>query len=238
MAKRDEFSSTEKLLELIRTNSSGDIDTAEANTPPASFSGRFTAVLRNALTLKKSVTVGVDIGYNDLKLVKIQTTSSQNIELTDYTRIPFEPDINPEHPDFVKFLKTSLSRFCGSLKYPDIWANISSAKIDLRYLKIPKVPQKQIANAVYWSHKRVAPFNEEDVILDFEVIEETVEGGTPKITAISYTTPKQDVRTFKSLFSRSGYPLRGISTVPFSFQNLLRSGWVRQEQNTVSNLYI
>jgi Tfp pilus assembly PilM family ATPase len=238
LAKRDEFSSTEKLLELIRDNSSEDADVADSPPPSPSFVNRFSSILKKGLTPGKSATVGVDIGYNDLKLVKVRNVSSENVELVDYKRIPFERDISTEHPDFADFLKTSLSSFCGSLEKPDIWANISSAKVDLRYLKIPKVPQKQIANAVYWTHKRVASFNEAEIILDYEILEEIVEGGTPKIVVVSYTTPQQQVQRIKSLFYRTGFPLTGISTVPFSFQNLIRSGWISTTQDTLSSLYI
>ena len=238
MAKRDEYSSTEKLLEIIRNESNEEAAVADSSPPSRSFMGRFSAILKTSLTPGKSTTVGVDIGYNDLKLVKVRYVSSDSVEMIDYKRIPFEHDVNVEHPDFVNFLKTSLSSFFGSLEKPDIWANISSAKVDLRYLKIPKVPQKQVANAVYWTHKRIASFNEAEIILDYEILEEIVEGGTPKIVVVSYTTPKQQVQKIKSLFYRSGFPLTGISTVPFSFQNLIRSGWIPTTQDTLSSLYI
>ncbi|MFZ0242497.1 MAG: hypothetical protein WAL90_12695 [Desulfobacterales bacterium] len=236
MAKKDEISSTEKLLGLIREPGEA---TATAE-PPASpsMSTRIGSGLKNTVSIKKATTVGVDIGYDDLKLVKIQNVSHQKHELIDYLRVPFEPDLHPGHHDFARFLRKNLNRFCGSSKSLKLWSCISSARVELRYLKIPKVPQKQLANAVYWSHKRVAPYKESEAIFDFEILGEIVDDGTPKYATVSFTAPEKEIQFHKNLFSKSGFPLEGISIVPFAFQNLLRTGWIASPAKTISGLYI
>ena len=109
MAKQDEISSTEKLLELIRNNKrTQEIESAEPSTiasNEAEFSGAKKGFKRT-VTRGKAASVGVDIGYDDLKLVKIHKISNQKHELLDYIRVPFEPDIHPGHPDFYKYLKS------------------------------------------------------------------------------------------------------------------------------------
>ena len=237
MAKTDEISSTEKLLDLIRDNKHSPPETAAPaarKTKLRQLKSRF----RNAVSLKKPTTIGIDIGYDEIKMVKMRNISQQKHEMLDFTRIPYEPDIHPDHPDFPKFLKKSLSRFCGSGKNLELWSNISSARVELRYLRIPKVPAKQIANAVYWSHKKVAPYNESESVFDFAVLGDLVEDGSPKIAAVSFTAPSQDIQYHNGLFSKSGYALKGISIVPFAIQNLLSTGWIQPEVKTVSCLYI
>ena len=241
MAKQDEISSTEKLLELIRNNKrTQEIESIEPSTidpNEAEFSSANKG-FKSTATRGKAASVGVDIGYDDLKLVKIHKASNQKRELLDYLRVPFEPDLYPGHPEFYKFLKKNLIRFCGSSKNLEIWSCISSARVELRYLRIPKVPQKQLANAVYWSHKKVAPYKDEGAIFDFEILGDVVEDGATKTTAISFTAPDKEIQRHKNLFAKSGFPLKGVTIVPFSFQNILRSHWLRTNVNTISCLYI
>ncbi len=241
MAKQDEISSTEKLLELIRNNKrTQEIESTEPSTiePNETEFSSANKGFKSAVTRGKAASVGVDIGYDDLKLVKIHKASNQKRELLDYLRVPFEPDLYPGHPEFYKFLKKNLIRFCGSSKNLEIWSCISSARVELRYLRIPKVPQKQIANAVYWSHKKVAPYKDEGAIFDFEILGDIVEDGATKTTAISFTAPDKEIQRHKNLFAKSGFPLKGVTIVPFSFQNILRSHWLRTNVNTISCLYI
>jgi len=241
LAKQDEISSTEKLLELIRNNKrTQEIEPSEPSTVESeeAASSSDKRGFKSTVTAGKAATVGVDIGYDDLKLVKIHKTSNQKRELLDYLRVPFEPDVYPGHPDFYKFLKKNLNRFCGSSKNPEIWSCISSARVELRYLRIPQVPQKQIANAVYWSHKKIAPYKDEGAIFDFEILGDVVEDGVNKTTAISFTAPQKEIQRHKSLFAKSGFPLKGITIVPFSFQNIIRSHWLRPKVHTISCLYI
>ncbi len=236
MTKQDDISSTEKLLDLIRNQAHAP---TRVDPPTAqSISTRISGGLKSTVSLKKATTVGVDIGYDDLKLVKVNNASHQKHDLIDYLRVPFESDLHPGHPEFAKFLRKNLSLFCGSSKSLRLWSCISSARVELRYLRIPKVAQKQLANAVYWSYKKVAPYKENEAIFDFEILGEVVDDGTPKYAAVAFTAPEKEIQFHKNLFSKSGFPLTGISIVPFAFQNLLRTGWVTSGAKTISSLYI
>ena len=237
MAKQDEITSTERLLDLIRDNNADEVESAEI-APRKSSTHRFTSYLKQSMAFKKSTTVGVDIGHDELKLAKIRHSAYHKPELIDYLRVSYEPNVNPNDPEFSPFLKSTLSRFCGPSKRVEIWSNISSARVDIRHTKIPKVPGKQVANAVYWSHKRVAPHNEKESVFDYEILGETKDGGAAKLEVISFTAPKREVQNLKEIFSKSGFPLNGIAIVPFAVQNLLRTSWIDARAKNVSSLYI
>jgi len=234
---RDEISSTERLLDLIR-NSTKTGSEFSSITPSRSFSQRIKSYFSNLFSFKQSTTVGVDIGYNELKLVKTSYSSSQKQQLLDYVKVPYLPNVSVDHPEFIPYLKSVLTRFCGSAKSTELWANISSARVEMRYLKIPKVPQKQMANAVYWSYKKITSFNEKDTTFDFEVLGDIQEGSAQKTEVMAYTAPTQEIKKLKGVFSKSGFPLTGISIVPFAFQNLLLNNWVGTDVKNVSSLYI
>ena len=237
MARHDEISSTEKLLDLIR----GKSDTASDSTsiaPRKSTTSSLKNSLIQAFPLKKKIVVGVDIGSAELKMVMIGQALDKKREMLEYSSLPFESDMSKDSPQFSSFLQSALNDFCGDLKNVEIWSAISSANVTTRYLRIPLVPKKQVANAVYWTFKKEVSFNENKEIFDFDVLGEIAEDGDEKIEVMSYAAPKREISQLKHIFSKSGYPLTGISIVPFALQNLVRSQWLETDGENICTLFI
>ena len=195
-------------------------------------------MFKSSISFRKTTTVGVDLGHDDIKLVKINRISDQKYELLEYERIPFDEDLDRQSPQFPQFLRTVLTDFCGKTKNVELWSTIPSARVETRQIRIPKVNPKQIPNSVYWSYKKISSFDESKNIFDFEILGEVEEGDRPKIDVLAYTAPQKEIKELKDQFSRAGYPLRGISIVPFAFQTILRSGRIEPDGANVSSLYI
>jgi type IV pilus assembly protein PilM len=236
LAKQNEISSTERLLELIRTDS--EIELEDSDERSAKRSGGLKSLIRRSISFKKNITIGVDIGYNDLKLVKVQRVSDQSYEMLEYARVPFDPEISRENPDFYQFLRPTLAEFCGPHRGADIWCTISSARVETRHFRIPKVSARQTPNAIYWAYQREAAFNEDDKVFDFEILGEVQEEQPAKLDVLAYTVPLEEVVALKEIFARAGFPLTGISIVPFAFQTLLRTRRVEASDQFVASLYI
>jgi len=236
LAKQNEISSTERLLDLIRSESEeGFADSDITSQRPR---GRRRSFLRNPVSFRKNITVGVDIGYDDLKLVKIKRVSENSYELLEYARVPFDTEIPRESPKFHSFLRPTLAEFCGSSKSMDIWCTISSARVETRQFRIPKVSSRQIPNAIYWTYQREAAFDEKEKVFDFELLGEVQEEQTTKISVLAYTAPADEVIALKDMFAKAGFHLTGISIVPFAFQTLLRARRVESADLQVASLYI
>ncbi len=182
--------------------------------------------------------MGVDIGHDNLKLVKIQQYSSQKRKILDLLIVPFNPGMTREDPVFPGFLKEVLIRFCESPKKLKIWSSISSDRVEQRYLLIPKVPRKQVANVVYWTFRKAVPFDEKTMVFDFDVIGDVTKGDLQKIAVFAFIAPQIEVENLQSLFSKIGFPLTGVSIIPFAFQNLLRTQLFESEVNHICCLYI
>ena len=208
------------------------------SSPSQSLAAGLTASIKKVIPFKKKTIVGVDIGRNTLRLVAISQSTEKKMELLDYTIIPFEADLTKDSPQFSRFLKSALTTFCGSAKTTEIWSAISSAKVETRYVKIPKVPNKQIHNAVYWTYKKEVSFNEKTDLFDFEILGEITDDGVRRIEVICYSAPIREIQELKNIFERSGYPLTGISIVPFAVQNLLRTQWIDPGVKNLCNLFI
>lgn len=245
----EDISSTEKLLDLIRRKKIGP---AAVKPPlPGKRSGEQLPKTRAAKPRKtirrdippkrgsgKSTHVGVDIGETCLRLVKTEKISDRKWRLIAYQTIPFSPEIRKGTPGFASLLKAECSRFCGPAKKLHLWATIPAPHGNVWHLRIPKIPKHQIGNAVSWSLKKDAPFNERETQLDYEILEETVDQGSPKWAVIAFTAPRADVEEIKKLFSSIGYPLTGLSTAPFAVQTIFRTGWLPHADGTLAELFI
>ena len=236
MARQDEISSTERLLELIRTEDKIELDDADELSRKSS--GRLKSLARPSFSFKKNITVGVDIGNDDLKLVKVRCVSDRNYEMLEYARVPFDTEFPRESPDFYQFLRPTLMEFCGSHRNADVWCTISSARVETRHFRIPKVSARQIPNAIYWTYQREAAFDGDEKVFDFEILGEVQEEQSTKIDVIAYTVPRDEVTALSEIFAKSGFPLSGISIVPFAFQTLLRTRRVEAADQFVASLYI
>ena len=237
MAKYDEISSTERLLDLIRDDNKPQYPPSNVGSQIA-IGHRLKNLLSIPLTFRKAISVGVDLGHDDLKMIKIQRISDHKFKLLEFVRIPFEPDFSRESPRFHQFLKPILTNFCGYLKTVEIWCNIPSARVETRRMRIPKVHPKVVPNSVYWSFQKISSFNEKDMLFDFEVLGDVEEDDKPKIDVMAYTAPKSEIKDLKDLFSKTGFPLTGISIVPFAYQNLMRTRRIKSDEAHISSLYI
>ncbi|MFZ5569891.1 MAG: hypothetical protein ACOZF0_05780 [Thermodesulfobacteriota bacterium] len=233
-AAKDPISSTEKLLGVIR-NTPASVTTglqAESRQEP------WFHLRKKAFPFVKSVTVGVVVGHRDVTLAMVSRVGDRRYQLMDFRKVALKAGIHKSHAQFPVFLKQTLKQFCGAGDNVHIWSTIPSARVEIRFVKIPKVPDGQVANAVYWSYKKMVAFDEKEMIFDFEILGEVQENGGRKIQAMAYSAPRAEVESWKKLFAEIGFPLSGLSIVPFSLQNLFRTNIIDQAGEHVCSLYI
>ncbi len=235
--KKDEISSTEKLLEQIRGNKSSSVSSPRPESTVAPSPGWRDRLL-SVLKFNKPIRIGVDIGYTDVRLIKTVQSTANRHQILDCRHVPFDPGLDSHNLLFPQFLRNTLASFSGSTDSVSIWATISSARLDTRLLRIPKVARRQLPNAVIWAYKKKNPYDDKQRLFDFEVLGETTDGDTPQIEVLAYTIPREDIDSIKTSFTRAGYTLDGVSTYPFLMQNLLRTRWKILSQGHLCALYI
>jgi type IV pilus assembly protein PilM len=238
LPQSNDISSTEKLLEVIRKKE--EEKGVQAPPPPEAPSSEKTpkAPPAKVIPLQKALTIGVDIGHDYMRVVKIKKSAEKKWELINYACIPLPPRASRETEEFSDFLQSELTAFCGASKGFDVWVNMSAAEVEVHHIRVPKVGKKQLQNAVFWTFKKETSFNEQESIFDFEVQGEVVEEGVPKLSAMVYTAPKKEIEGMKALFSDIGFPLTGISVTPFAVQNIFRTEWIPTHQGNVASLFI
>lgn len=244
MGREREATSTDKLLDLIRDGGSaispGLSDYAPVGTPvKAKSGGIFTIPFLSLNYWQSRTTVGVDIGYDAIRLVKAKAGADAKSRLLDYELVPLPPGVTKGSQEAGNLLKASLNAFCGDAAKVDIWTSLPAVNVDIRCILIPKVPFKQIPKTVYWSAKKEGmSLDEKERIFDYEVQEEIYDQGVPKLSVMVYTSLRREVEDAKRLFSQAGWPLTGVTIIPFAIQNLLRTEWLKPEVDTVATLFV
>ncbi len=241
MAAPANASSTEKLLEVIR----GTVNKGEGGetTPPPrplqpkkKFTLDFSRLFKPAKPGgSKNVRLGVEMTDNAVRMVKL-TMSSGRARTVELKTVPVPPE-GPDAPELSLVLRLALKDFLGKAD-ADVWAMVPAESADLRFLQVPKTGKKQISNAVYWTAKKEEPFDESEVMFDYELQGEVMEKGAPRLSVLAYTVKREEFEKLKNLFMQAGYPLTGVTTPPVAMRNLLRKGFVQGSGKTLASLHL
>jgi Tfp pilus assembly PilM family ATPase len=238
LVKDNEISSTEKLLALIRDENTGKPEPAAPKVVSSKTSMNIRPFLYKTRSSNQIINVGLYFSNENLLLVRVDRASGETPRLLDYAEVALEPGITGDRRRFSAFISSVLMNYCGPVKQVHLWVVVSSAYLARRLL-IPRVPKKQIFNAVYWSYKKNVPFDDGRDIFDFEVLGNITEDGVKKIEISACSLPKKVVDELQLLFFEAGYPLAGISSLPFAIQNMFRAGWVENDgEDGICTIYI
>jgi len=150
LAKKDEITSTEKLLQLIRKKGTPP-DDSDAPMPVKKKLFQRKAKPAARRRSKMIIKVGIDINDTDLTIAVVNRVSEDRHKLLEIRRVALGAEMKKGSPEFTQLLKGSLRELAGKYKDPALWATISSADVETRLLQIPKVPARQTANAVRWA---------------------------------------------------------------------------------------
>jgi hypothetical protein len=236
----NDINSTEKLLNVIRGKDKESF--SALGKQKVSLSEKKPAKKINIISPKrffdkKVYTVGVDIDREFICLVKTTNSDGRPI-LVDQKVIKYSQQLSDDLSEFKTLLKSSLIAFCGSVDSCNIWTKISANDVNVSFLKVPRVPKKQLENVIYWTAKKEGFIDETKSIFDFELQGEIVDQDKPKCSVMVYTAPKTSIEKIKTLFSDMGITLAGITTVPFAVQNIFRSKWMSTSEEIFASLYI
>ena len=172
-------------------------------------------------------TIAIDIQPGMIHLIKTRTSKRGNVLLACQT-VPYLLDPNAKQKNFFddplskESLFTSLSAMVGRHGQHEIWCSYCfCAPVSLHNISIPKVPEKDIANAVFWSAKRELEFDEEISLFDYSILQEVNEGNLTKIQTLVTLVPRNEVQGVESMFRNAGFPLTGLTFPGAAIQNFL-----------------
>jgi len=196
---------------------------------------------------KKTVTVGIELKVDGIGLALIESSGKAIVHSAVHFS-PFETDPFTDEETlladllkarwFPSFLQKQLQKFCGSARKPFLWCGLPRESVKVYNVTIPKVPDDEIANSVFWSLQKEEPFDREQSIIDFDLVKEVQEDSFTKLLTIVYLARRHEVENLKTIFHKIGFALTGISTPTVALQNEIRWGHFTCEEESFSRLVV
>lgn len=228
MQRSRQQNATQKLLDLIRKDRSVVPEDTGVQDPLPTQQGRALSFRSSA----KHLNLGVFISQTHiaLALTSDRGPARQKV-LVQWQTLLIPENSAPGIFEFSRFLNRSIVQFLGGKKKVTVWCALDSALVKLKQLIIPDLPPSKIATAAFWGLKKEAGFNDTMEILDFEVLGDVMVDGLKKKEILAYSVPKIDVAELQETFSRAGFPLAGITAIPFAMQNFVRTGQIPSDHD-------
>jgi len=222
----DDFSLTPRVVVIEDPPLPSSIET----TKPRSFFQSSAAAIVNGMQRLRPLTkttIAVDIQPGVIHLVKTKS-SKQGQTLLACQSVPYQDDLDVksknlfDDPPFRALLFTALSSMVDTHVHYEIWCSYAYCNpVGLHNISIPKVGEKEIANAVFWSAKRELEFDEHNYIFDYSILQEYTEGNQVKIQTLVTLVPRTEVQGVEAMFRNAGFPLTGLTFPVAAIQNFL-----------------
>ena len=195
----------------------------------------------------KKITIGIELKRDGIGLAMIHA-SSKIIERTTVRFIPYETEPFKDDetlladllaaPWFGPFLQKQLGNFCGKVRKPSVWCGLPRESVKMHNVTIPKVPENEIANAVFWSMQKGESFDKDNTIMDFDLVKEIQEDSLTKLLAIVYLVRRREIEILVEIFKKIGFILTGVSTPSVALQNEIRWDHFTCEDESFSRLVL
>jgi len=221
--------STEKLLDVIRGIHHKKPKTIIPAPPPKIEPVNLKKVK------KKTLNLGVLLNPEDITFV---LSSNKQKRLIKWASFDLPDGLEIGDKGYTLFLESRLEDFTEGLKGIPAWCTIDSGKLKLRNITIPDVSLPKIANAAFWGLKKEINFDADKEIFDFEIIGDKIVRDVKKKSLIAFTIEKTQVNQLKTLFSKAGFNLKGITTISFALQNFIHSQHLQMQDSpfTIVNI--
>ncbi|MBI3594345.1 MAG: type IV pilus assembly protein PilM [Nitrospirae bacterium] len=150
--------------------------------------------------------IGMDIGESSIKLSVISKQGSR-LSLDYADRLPIQTskgDLLSESEKMIG-LKNLFSK--NSFKKNPVVMNYTGNAPVIRYLKLPEMPENELAEAIQWEAKKVISEPLESKIIDYAILRKVSDGGKNTLEIILVAVDKGDVSEGLGIIRRAGvYP--------------------------------
>src|SRR5690242_52113 len=165
---------------------------------------------------------GIDIGQCALKALRLELIEGKPtataFDYVEHTKILSQPDADPD-----TLIREALEKFLSrnTIKNDDVAVGIAGQSGLARFVKLPPVEEKKIAEIVKFEAKQQIPFPLEEVVWDFQKIAggEAVDGFALE-TEIGLFAMKRDViARYLGYFNSSKIEVHTVQMSPLALVN-------------------
>lgn len=178
--------------------------------------------------LKKENFLGIDIGTRDIKMVEMAAKSQTQI--TRMGRIP-TPDGAVDDGAIVQVeqvadaLRSMVAQ--SGTKTRRAVTIISGKNVIIRYIKLPRMSEKEVASTLKWDADKYIPLSSgTDLIIEHLLLGDTMEEGAPLMNVLLVAVPRRLVYLIHETFTKADLTLMAVEIEPLSLWRSIGSNVV------------
>lgn len=188
---------------------------------------------------KKKSYLGIDLGTASIKMVEL-TQEKDVIKLTNYAEI-ISPKLEqrsfaPLEMSSMQVLSEEIAALIKkTLKEAQIRTKIASMSVPIfssfiTTMELPFMTKEEVAQAVTFQARQYIPVPISEVVLDWTLLKEIVEGGPPqKIPVLLVAVPQEVIHKYTDISVLSGFQLKALEVETFSLVRAL----IRNDKSTI-----
>lgn len=171
---------------------------------------------------KKEEFFGLDIGTKSVKVIQLKGRKLLSFGLEEL------PSPEPaEKAIIIKAIRKIIDE--NRIRTNKVVACVSGPSINVRYLRMPKMPEEELSEAIKWEAKKYITMDPREAIMDHLVLGEVMEGGVKKAEVVMAAAPRGLVQDRISLIQGAGLIPLAVDVTSFA---LWRSIRIKEEETT------
>jgi len=186
------------------------------------------------LGINQNHQIGIDIGTSGIKIVEIEHTNKKDAILKNYVSASFRENL-PQRDKEKRITKEEVTELLkmaikeGGIKTKNASFSIPSFSSFLSFVTMPKVSEADIQNAITNEAKKFIPVSLKEVVLGWEVIEETANKEIAnirdenKMKVLLLAVPKDIVSKYNEIAQDSGLKMKNLEVEAFPLTRALVS---------------
>src|SRR5215218_7058006 len=188
-----------------------------------------------ANTLKRPGVWGIDLGQCALKAIRLEEEDGEvkatAFDYIEHPKILSQPDADPD-----QLTREALEKFLSrnNLRGDTVAISVPGQSGLARFVKLPPVEEKKIADIVRFEAKQQIPFNLDEVVWDYQKLGSgAVTDGFALETEIGLFAIKRDVVSrFLSHFKEVGVEVHLIQMAPLALCNFVAYDLLNKDVNS------
>ena len=173
------------------------------------------------------VPIGLDISNDSVKVVKLKKQDSKiSLDAIGMTKISPEPldedTLGAKQELAVKAIKNLLATHKIDAK--KVRSSVSGNSVVVRYLKLPFMSETELKDVIKFEAEEHIPFDIEHVIIDFQIIKETVEKDERMILVLLVASKEELIYDHMEVLRRAGIETTHINVDTFATEDALTYG--------------
>lgn len=180
------------------------------------------SAIKKGKDVQKLYPFGVDVGTSFVKFAQFARDVNGDLQLFDLGMFEM-PVMTRETSEFERgeFVVKLFKNVFKDKKPKDVVISLPANAVDIKILKLPVMPQKEINDAVLWELRQTYGERIEDFSLDTILLNEEAEANKEEFEVLLIIATKKVVGDHVSIFKRAGFNVLAVEVDPLALNEIL-----------------